>query len=153
MATTDAEQESWFVDTNILVYASEPTAPLHAQAQQFLASAWERGARLVVSPQVLREYLSVASRWAQNEMGSRLDAALSNVRDLLQSLDVVEEGASTVERMVDLLRETPVYGKRIHDAQIVATMLIHGLSRLLTNNPADFARFGHLISIHTLETK
>ena len=32
-------------------------------------------------------------------------------------------------------------GKQVHDANIVATMLAHGVGRLLTFNVADFQRF------------
>ena len=32
-------------------------------------------------------------------------------------------------------------GKKLHDANIVATMQEHGLTRLVTGNPADFRWF------------
>jgi predicted nucleic acid-binding protein len=35
----------------------------------------------------------------------------------------------------------------VHDANIVATMLAHGESRLLTFNGGDFRRFGVLIQV------
>ena len=38
-------------------------------------------------------------------------------------------------------------GKQVHDANIVATMLTHGETRLLTFNGADFHRFGSLIDL------
>ena len=39
------------------------------------------------------------------------------------------------------------YGRRIHDANIVATMLVYGIPRLRTNNPEDFVRFATLIEV------
>ena len=48
-------------------------------------------------------------------------------------------------------------GGRIHDANIVATMLAYGERRLLTFNTADFRRYGdriellsgwHIVSLH-----
>ena len=38
----------------------------------------------------------------------------------------------------DLVRRYQVRGKRIHDANIVATMMTHGVSRLATYNVKDF---------------
>ena len=40
---------------------------------------------------------------------------------------------------------TPVGGRQIHDANIVATMLAHGERRLLSFNGADFRRYGDRI--------
>jgi hypothetical protein len=41
----------------------------------------------------------------------------------------------------------PVGGKQVHNANIVATMLAHGIPRLFTHNVADFNRFSTLIEI------
>jgi len=38
-------------------------------------------------------------------------------------------------------------GRQVHDANIVATMLTHGETELLTFNEVDFRRFGGLIQI------
>ncbi len=38
-------------------------------------------------------------------------------------------------------------GKQAHDANIAATMLTHGIPRLLTFNAADFRRFDPLIEV------
>jgi predicted nucleic acid-binding protein len=40
-----------------------------------------------------------------------------------------------------------VGGRQVHDANIVATMLAHGETRLLTFNEADFRRFSSVIEI------
>ena len=41
-------------------------------------------------------------------------------------------------------------GKQIHDANIAATMLAHGIRTLLADSVADFARWGHLIDVRAL---
>jgi predicted nucleic acid-binding protein len=38
-------------------------------------------------------------------------------------------------------------GKQVHDANLVATMLAHGETRLLTVNAADFQRFAAVIEV------
>ena len=50
-------------------------------------------------------------------------------------------------RLLELLLEVPTRGRRIHDANIVATMLVDGVRRLLTNNPDDFVRFAAFIDV------
>ncbi|MGH7067254.1 MAG: hypothetical protein ACREEU_05635 [Acetobacteraceae bacterium] len=46
---------------------------------------------------------------------------------------------------MDLLSGHPAGGKQVHDTNIVATMLAHGIIRLLTFNLVDFRRFDRLI--------
>ena len=41
-------------------------------------------------------------------------------------------------------------GKQVHDANIVATIQVYDLRRLLTRNTADFARFAALIQVEPL---
>ncbi|MGE0820473.1 MAG: hypothetical protein AB7G75_06540 [Candidatus Binatia bacterium] len=38
-------------------------------------------------------------------------------------------------------------GKQVHDANIVATMLVHNIPTLLTNNTDDFAPSAHLVTV------
>ncbi|HEY1934207.1 MAG TPA: hypothetical protein VGG99_19540 [Acetobacteraceae bacterium] len=40
--------------------------------------------------------------------------------------------------------------EQAHDANIVATMQAHGVSRLLTFNTSDFRRFGALVDLNPL---
>jgi hypothetical protein len=39
----------------------------------------------------------------------------------------------------------------VHDGNIVATMLVYGIRRLLMANPSDFARFAQPITVEPLE--
>jgi predicted nucleic acid-binding protein len=48
---------------------------------------------------------------------------------------------------VELCRAVAVAGRQVHDANIVATMLAHGETRLLTMNRSDFRRFDARIEI------
>jgi predicted nucleic acid-binding protein len=54
--------------------------------------------------------------------------------------DVAEDSPSVTDRLLMLSNSVSVGGKQIHDANIVATMLAHGLRRLLTHNVKDFQR-------------
>ncbi len=52
--------------------------------------------------------------------------------------------------MPALLAVGDTRGKQIHDANIVATMMAHGIRTLLTDNVSDFARWGHVIDVRPL---
>jgi hypothetical protein len=60
---------------------------------------------------------------------------------LPHSYAIAEDGPGTTACLLNLIRSVPVAGKQVHDANIVATMLAHGVTRLLTFNGADFRRF------------
>jgi hypothetical protein len=43
-----------------------------------------------------------------------------------------------------------VKGKQVHDANIVAVMLAHGVHRLATRNAGDFERYSGLIEVEAV---
>jgi predicted nucleic acid-binding protein len=63
---------------------------------------------------------------------------------------VAEDGPAVTSNLLALLASISIGGRQVHDANIVATMQVHGLPRLLTDNTGDFARFGHLIQVEPL---
>ena len=50
-----------------------------------------------------------------------------------------------------VMEEIPSGGKQVHDANIVATMLVYGIPQLFTHNTSDFARFSGLITVLPLQ--
>ena len=80
-------------------------------------------------------------------MGITRADAFNDVRRLLRSFEVLEDGPLVTETLVGLCRDVVVGGRQIHDANIVATMLAHGERRLLTFNGADFRRYGDRIEL------
>jgi len=54
-------------------------------------------------------------------------------------------------RWLDLVTAHEVSGKPAHDAQLVAAMLRHSLSHLLTFNVSDFTRYSEVTPIHPNE--
>lgn len=139
-----------FIDTNVLVYATVVTAPNHAIARHALAEQRSAGAELWISRQVLREYAAVLTRpqtFATPMSGSDVAAG---VRSLERQFRVADDTSAVTVRLVQLLEEVPTGGKQVHDANIVATMLVNGVSTLLTANAPDFARFAPRIRVTPL---
>ena len=44
-----------------------------------------------------------------------------------------------------------VRGVQVHDARLAAIMLVHGVARILTLNPADFVRYSGVQAVHPSE--
>ena len=145
MATMDAEPV--FLDTNILVYAHFPPAPWHRDAVEALRRFAAAGAACWVSRQVLREYLAAVTRPQQWQQPQPVESALADVRDFQRRFRVANEGPEVTARLLALLAEVPTRGRRIHDVNIVATMLVYGVRRVLTHNTDDFVRCAAFIEV------
>lgn len=140
MATTD--DKCCFVDTNVLLAGTDESRSYHAGALAFLESGVAGEQRLFASGQIFREYLVVATRPVEaNGLGLTSAAALANIREFQSCVQRLDENTDVAERLLRLAGTHCLTGKRIHDANIVATMEAHGLARIRTNNPDDFAPF------------
>ncbi len=136
-----------FVDTNILVNARVVEAPHHDIARDILEGALRGLEPLRISRQVIREYLAVVTRPQTWSSPLSLDEAIGDVNRMLSDFEMLEDGPGVTGRLCRLLREVPVGGRQIHDANIVATMLTYGERRLLTFNAGDFRRYGNRIEL------
>ena len=121
------EAEPAFVDTNVLVYANQASSRHHGAAYAMLAGAAADGAALWISGQVIREYLAVVTRPQDGGAPLAMPTALDRVRAFTARLNVAEDGPEVRDRLRDLLLAYPTGGRQVHDANIVATMLVHGL--------------------------
>lgn len=127
-----------FVDTNVLLAATDRARPDHLTALGYLQSGQDS---LFASPQVLREYLVVATRpGAANGLGLSMADALANIQAFGQIIALVWESEAVWNELQRIMAGgDPPLGKRIHDANIAATALANGIDHLATFNTADFA--------------
>lgn len=145
MATTSAEVV--FVDTNVLLDATDRARPRHAAARRLI----ERPSRLVFSAQIVREYLAAATRPPDVDgLGLDVEHALENVAEFRRVIRLLPEEKPLLTALLSLMRRVPVRGKTVHDALVVATMRVHRVSDLVTANPDDFARFAGEIRVREL---
>lgn len=124
-----------FIDTNSLVYASWPAAPLHHQARAALATYAEAGTLLIISRQVLREFLATLYR---PRTGLTIADIAAEVRRFETGYVVVEESPAITAQLLALLEAGAT---QVDDTNIAATCIVAGIGHILTNNPTDFAPF------------
>lgn len=138
--------ERVMLDTNVLIAATDESRAEHSDALTVVNDWAARHTELCTSGQILREYLTVATRPAErNGLGLSLPDALGNVHALRERTALLAEDAKVADRLVSLLADVECHGKRVHDANVVATMLVHGVRAVVTMNTEDFARFeGHV---------
>jgi predicted nucleic acid-binding protein len=136
-----------FVDTNILVYASFPSAPLHEAARARLSEFENEGALFWTSRQVLREFLAATTRPGAIMPPPAPTALFQAVRQFEAEFRIADEDGGVTTLLLDLLKTQRVHGKQIHDANIVATMRRYGIPQLLTHNTGDFTRYVPVIGL------
>jgi len=140
-----------FVDTNILVFATDAGSPFQSAAETELNEWRKQGTDLYLSIQILREYLAVTSRTSPAQtVPPDYAAILGNLASFRTAFHVLEDTRLVSEKLGELVQRFSVKGRQVHDANIAATMLTHGLQDLLTHNPGDFTRFSPLITVHPL---
>lgn len=136
------------LDTNVLLAATDEGRAEHPDAQRIL-NVWPGAAcTLYTSGQILREYLAVSTRpTGKNGLGMKTADALGNVRAIRERTTLLAENARVADRLLGLLDDVSCRGRQVHDANVVATMLAHGIEAVVTMNPDDFARFTPFVSL------
>ena len=95
-----------------------------------------------------RAYLAVATRPAQNNgLGLKPADAAANVQAIRERTAFLAEDAKVADRLQALLADVECSGKQVHDANVIATMLAHGVGTVVTMNVTDFARFERYVSL------
>jgi predicted nucleic acid-binding protein len=134
--------EPTFLDTNVLVYASVDASPFHTAALSAIALLEQNNIQLWISRQVIREYLATLIR---PHVGIPLVELADAVRSFEMRYQIAEESPLVTAQLLTFLEQG--LSRQVHDTNIVATMLIYGIQRIVTNNPGDFAPFASLITI------
>jgi predicted nucleic acid-binding protein len=97
---------------------------------------------LCLCAQTLIEFWVVATRpTANNGFGLTPSQVRADVDEFINLLPCLPEPPDVADRWLRLVTRYSVSGKPAHDARLVALMEAHGVRRLLTLNPGDFARY------------
>lgn len=129
------------VDTNRFVHSTVLGDIRHGESRDWLTTLQRRGTILCVTTQILREFLVVLTGGRFFERRFTVRDALAELEVLLPSLEVLDEPLGAAAILRDLVRRYDIQGHQIHDANIIAVMLYHGVSRLATYNRKHFDSF------------
>lgn len=148
MATTSVKV---FVDTNILLRATVTQAPLHEPARYLVEQQIAAGAELWISRQVIREYIAQVTRPQSFMNPMPVEQVETEVRSMHALFKIANDTEEVTTQLLKLLADYPTGGKQVHDANIIATMLVHKIDILLTTNIKDMRRFSDQINLIPLE--
>jgi predicted nucleic acid-binding protein len=145
----------YLLDSNVLIRLLNPADPQHPVVLRAARLLRGRGEHLSFTSQNLVEFWSVCTRPASARGGYGLTVAQTDRK------------ARWVERLFTLVPESPavhvewrhlvvahsVSGVQVHDARLVAAMLSHGITHVLTLNHADFARYPGVTAVHPRDVR
>jgi predicted nucleic acid-binding protein len=144
--------DAWLVDTNVVLRWAHVTDPKYPLVSNILDRLRAQGETLFVTPQNLIEFWNVSTRpLARNGRGLRpaeADEALARVEGYFYLAEDMEAVYRVWRRLVV---EHAVSGVQVHDARIAAVMQVHEITRILTFNTRDFARYTGIQPVHPEE--
>jgi predicted nucleic acid-binding protein len=136
------------IDSNILVRYANLNDPLYSHVDQLINNLNAQGEQLGIVPQNIYEFWVVASRPIAN---NGLNLSTSEIEKAKQRFTQFFKFLPDHPRLYGEWESLVVHhhckGKVCHDARLIAAMLTHGISTLLTFNIPDFTRFQGRITL------
>lgn len=135
-------------DTGIILRLVNTNDSLHQIVTQSIQTLEQRGDELVVIPQILVEFWTVATRPINvNGFGMTTESAEVELVKLQKLFHLLPENERIFEEWKRIVVRYKVSGKTTHDARIAAAMVAHGITHILTLNPGDFKRYTEISAI------
>jgi hypothetical protein len=95
----------------------------------------------------LKEFVGTITRKGVVVPHLSTDLAVAASQSIELRFRILEEDHVVTNQFYSVVRQFRIVGRKVHDANIVATMLAHRVTHLLTHNVADFAPYSGLITI------
>ena len=132
----------WTADTNIWLRSSDPDHemfPAAADAVEHILEADE----IYLLPQIVTEFWRVATSPGSQRGGFGWDVVKADLKVQQMEFDfpMKYDNAEVYAKWRALVRIVGVSGAQVYDARIVAAMLAHNLTHILTFNENDFKRY------------
>jgi predicted nucleic acid-binding protein len=139
---------SYLVDTNCLLRLVQNTSPFHQDIRNAYSKLRSQGETLIIVPQNIVEFWVVATRPINvNGLGLSIELATQELSQMKQLFKLQPETSEILTIWEQLVVKYQVSGKQAHDTRLVAAMIVHRMTHLLTFNTADFKRFSEITVI------
>ncbi len=133
------------VDTGILLRAINKLDPNYETIQEMFRTLRRKRALFYTFPQNVAEFWVVSTRpKSANGYELTIEDAAKRLALLERMGVVLPDHADAYKHWKRLIVEHRVQGKPTHDARIVAQMIAHDLTTIITLNPGDFVRYDFL---------
>lgn len=136
----------YLIDTNVLLRAQQPQSKQFSDALLAVETLQRQGEVIGIVPQVVAEFWNVCTRPSnRNGLGLSLEVAEKKLRAIELAFTLFTGSELEIyQQWRELIVTHQVKGVQVHDARIAASMLVHGLTHILTFNGKDFQRFTNI---------
>jgi predicted nucleic acid-binding protein len=144
---------TYLADTNLLLRWVDSISTRHAVATDAVTRLLNEGNEIYLTAQNLIEFWAVATRPVEaNGLGWTSDRTAKEVADLQARFPLLQDSPEIFTRWLELVKQLPIHGKRVHDARLVAVLQANNVEHLITFNTSDFNAFTSisLVDPHSL---
>ncbi|MBD2435471.1 PIN domain-containing protein [Nostoc sp. FACHB-110] len=139
----------YLVDTNVLLRSVDLSHPMNSDATKAISTLRGRGEQLHIVPQNLIELWNVYTRPTErNGLGRSVIEAQAEVTCLKMLFSLLLDTPTIYQEWERLVVAYGIRGVNVHDARLVAAMLVHKLTHILTFNISDFARYAEITAVN-----
>ena len=133
----------YLADTNILPRFLLRNDPAYSAIRKALTILKTRRERVVTTPQNLAEFWNVCTRptTSRGGLGLTVEATARRLSLLERHFPVLPDNLETFGIWKSLVVTHGVMGVQVHDARLVASMMAHAVTHILTINVGDFNRY------------
>ena len=132
----------YLVDTNVLLRFSRHDDPRYQIVQDAMHKLEAEGHQLRTTAQNFAEFWNVATRPIdQNGFGHTLFETEQLLLGLEKFFALLPDSDEMYPIWRQLVVDYEVLGVQVHDARLVAAMLVHDVKHILTFNTRDFTRY------------
>jgi predicted nucleic acid-binding protein len=140
---------AYLLDTNVLLRVVNENDPARTVALNAIRTLRRQQEMLCYTPQVLAEFWNVCTRppSARGGFGLSPDEADRRARVIERYLTVLPDSLATYQEWRRLIVTYAVAGVAVHDARLVASLKVYGITALVTFNVADFQRYRDIVVV------
>ena len=136
-------------DTNILLRFTNINDTQHILVSEAVQELVRQGEILYYTQQNRREFWNVCTRpIAANGLGYTVAGTLQRLAEVDATFQRLADRPETGPEWDRLVAHYQVTGVSVHDAQLVASMSVSGIDRILTLNVGHFQRYVEITAVH-----
>ncbi len=139
----------YLADTNILLRFLLRNDPAYSAIRQAVRTLKARGEQIVSTSQNMAEFWNVCTRPStlRGGLGLSVEATDMRLRLLERHFPVLPDSPVVYERWKELVLTHKGIGVNVHDARLVAAMIVHDGAHILTTNVKDFGRYSAVTAV------
>lgn len=140
----------YMADTNVLLRFISPSDPNHILVRDAIYSLLLQGEEICYTSQNLAEFWNVCTRptTARSGFGLSIEQTNRRAQVIERYFTFLPDSEAIHSEWRRLVVDYRVSGVKVHDARIVASMYVYGVTYIITFNLDDFTRYSEITAVH-----